>query len=63
MNNEHAETIRDFDEISTMILGTIPGFLWSFYSSLITEGFTPDQAMALTEQELGFLNGAKRGDS
>ena len=59
MNNEEAESVRDFDESSTIVLGTIPGFLWSFYRALITEGFTPDQAMMLTVQELGFLNGSK----
>ena len=58
MNNE-VDLVRGFDESTTMILRTIPGFLWSFYSSLIKEGFTPDQSMELTVQELGFLNGSK----
>ncbi|MHA2279929.1 MAG: hypothetical protein ACXAC5_03510 [Promethearchaeota archaeon] len=43
------DLIRGFDEAGTALVRTMPGFLWSFYSALMKEGFTPEQALELTK--------------
>ena len=49
MTEDH---IRDFDESSTEILRTIPGFLWSFHKELENQGFSGNQALELTKEYL-----------
>lgn len=53
MEMKNEDMIRDFDESSTNLLRTYPGFLWSFYSKLLNEGFTADQATELTIAYMG----------
>ena len=42
------DDIRQFDEGTTEIVRTIPGFLWAFYEALEKEGFSKVQALDLT---------------
>ena len=51
------DDIRKFDEGTTELLRTIPGFLWSFYKGLESEGFSPTQALELTKEYLKNLCG------
>jgi hypothetical protein len=53
------DEIRGFDECSTALLRTIPGFLWSFYEELKTQGFSEDQSLTLTKEYLSTLMGRK----
>ncbi len=49
------DDIRVFDENSTMLLRTMPGFLWSFYKELEIQGFSSNQALELTKEYLKTL--------
>ncbi len=51
--------IRKFDEDTTIILRTMPGFLWGFYKTLEDEGFSSVQALELTKEYLKTLCGSK----
>jgi hypothetical protein len=52
-----SEDKHNFDEASTYLLDTMPGFLYSFYAKLIKEGFNPIQALELTKEQLKVLGG------
>ncbi len=49
------DAIREFDEATTALVRTMPGFLWSFYAALMQEGFTPVQSLELTKEYLAKL--------
>lgn len=51
--------VNAWDEATTSLLRTIPGFLWSFFKSLVDEGFTREEALNLTTTYLISLQGQR----
>lgn len=59
MDAEEAKRLREMEQAETFVIDRIPRLVWSMYNSYISEGFSPEQALALAKCYVHGLGGGK----